>query len=159
MSVPRPRRECAPYAPVFVLAPPRSYSSVIATMIGQHPDLAGLPELKLFAYPTIADMEGSLPRYWRERGFTHRSPGLVRALAEYEFGGQALDQLDRARAWLAARPHWSGADVFDALLARLSPRTAVEKSPENVATAAALRRLAAAYPNARYLHLTRHPVT
>src|SRR5262249_52205877 len=74
-------------------------------------------------------------------------------------GGQALEQIDRARTWLAARPHWSGADVLDVLLARLSPRTAVEKSPENVATAAALRRLAAAYPNARYLHLTRHPVT
>ena len=35
----------------------------------------------------------------------------------------------------------------------------VEKSPESVATGAALRRLARAYPNARYLHLTRHPVT
>ncbi|GLS20331.1 hypothetical protein GCM10007874_33480 [Labrys miyagiensis] len=36
---------------------------------------------------------------------------------------------------------------------------AVEKSPENVATGAALRRLARAYPKARYLHVTRHPVT
>jgi len=35
----------------------------------------------------------------------------------------------------------------------------VEKSPENVVSAAPLRRLKGAYPRARYLHLTRHPVT
>ena len=39
------------------------------------------------------------------------------------------------------------------------PRVVVEKSPENVATDAALKRLASAYPRARYLHLTRHPIT
>jgi hypothetical protein len=156
---PAPVRAREQFAPVFVLAPPRSYSSVVTTMIGQHPDLADLPELKLFAYRTIAELEASLPRYWRERGFTHRSPGLVRALAQFECGDQEPDSLARAREWLQDRPHWSGAQVFDVLLARLAPRAAVEKSPENVATAAALRRLSGAYPNARYLHLTRHPVT
>jgi hypothetical protein len=142
-----------------VLAPARSYSSVIATMIGQHPQLAGLPELKLFAYGTIADLEASLPAYWRRRGFTHRSPGLVRALAEFEFGGQTLKRIAAARQWLRARRHWCGAEVLDVLLARLAPRQAVEKSPENVASAAALHRLELAYPNARYLHLTRHPLS
>src|SRR5262249_18738953 len=117
------------------------------------------PELKLFAYPTIAELEDSLPPYWIERGFTHRSPGLVRALAQYEFGDQTIANLNAARAWLRDRRHWSGAGVFDVLLARLAPRTAVEKSPENVVTGAALRRLARAYPRARYLHLTRHPTT
>jgi hypothetical protein len=155
---PAPPRDPRAFAPVFVLAPPRSYTSVIATMIGQHPDLAGLPELKLFAYRTVGELEASLPAYWIERGFTHRSPGLVRALAQVEFGDQTPASLGAARAWLRARPHWSGADVLDVLLRRLAPRVAVEKSPENVATAAALRRLASAYPHARYLHLTRHPV-
>jgi Sulfotransferase family len=154
-----PRRDPARFAPVFVLAPPRSYTSVVTTMIGQHPDLMGLPELKLFAYRTIGDLEASLPQYWLKRGFTHRSPGLVRALAQFEFGGQTLANLARAQDWLKARASWSGTRVLDVLLGRLVPRTAVEKSPENVATAAALRRLASAYPRARYLHLTRHPVS
>jgi hypothetical protein len=144
---------------LFLLAPARSYTSVIATMIGQHPDLAGLPELKLFGYRTIGELEASLPSYWIERGFTHTSPGLVRALAQIEFGDQSAPSLAEAQAWLRQRGHWSGADVFDVLLARLAPRTAVEKSPENVTSAAALRRLASAYPEARYLHLTRHPST
>jgi hypothetical protein len=132
---------------------------VIVTMIGQHPQLAGLPELKLFGYGTIAELEHSLPAYWRQRGFTHRSPGLVRALAEFEFGGQTPALIDAARKWLRARGHWSGADVLDVLLARVAPRQAVEKSPENVTSTAALKRIKAAYPNARYLHLTRHPLT
>jgi hypothetical protein len=157
--LPRPARDPERYAPIFVLAPPRSYSSVVTTMIGQHPQLVGLPELKLFAHRSIAEMEASLPRYWRERGFTHRSPGLVRAVAQFQFGDQTLEELSRARLWLAERGRWTGADVLDALLARMSPRAVVEKSPENVATATALRRLALAYPNARFLHLTRHPVT
>jgi hypothetical protein len=154
-----PRRDPRRFAPLFVLAPARSYTSVIATMIGQHPDLAGLPELKLFSYRTIGELEASLPSYWIERGFTHRSPGLVRALAQFEFGDQTSESLAAARMWLHRRAHWSGAAVLDVLLARLAPRTAVEKSPENLTTAAALRRLASAYPRARYLHLTRDPVT
>jgi len=128
-------------------------------MLGQHPDLVGLPELKLFAYPTVGEMEQSLPRFWIDRGVTHRSPGLVRALAEFIFEGQTTQSLTKARAWLQERSHWSGADVLDVLIERLSPRACVEKSPENVETGAALERLASAYPNARYLHLTRHPVT
>ena len=140
-----------------MLAPARSFSSVVATMIGQHPQLAGLPELKLFGFRTIGELEASLPAYWRERGFTHRSPGLVRALAEVEFGGQTPRRLNAARAWLGERSRWSGADVLDVLLDKLAPRAAVEKSPETVDDGAALRRLARDYPNARYLHLTRHP--
>jgi len=147
------------FAPLFVLAPARSYTSVISTMLGQHPDLAGLPELKLFAYPTIGEMEASLPGFWIERGVTHRSPGLIRALAEYLFGDQQLQSLALARAWLHERSSWSGADVLDILLEHLQPRRCVEKSPENVETDTALARLAAGYPRARYLHLTRHPVT
>jgi hypothetical protein len=128
-------------------------------MIGQHPNLAGLPELKLFCCQNIGELEASLPRYWLERGVSHRSPGLVRALAEFEFGCQTPVSLSAARAWLQDRMHWSRADVFDVLLTRLVPRIAVEKSPDNILNDTNLRRMDAAYPNARYIHLTRHPVS
>jgi hypothetical protein len=62
-------------------------------MIGQHPELVGLPELKLFCFRTVGELEASLPSYWRERGFTHRSPGLVRALAQYKLAAR------RRNAW------------------------------------------------------------
>jgi hypothetical protein len=127
-------------------------------MVGRHPQLAGLPELKLFCHATIGELEASLPQYWKDRGLTHRSPGLLRALAELEFGGQTAERLSAARAWLRDRPDWPGAAILDVLLEHLSPRTAVEKSPDNVLTGIGLERMAAAYPRARYLHLTRHPV-
>ena len=38
-------------------------------MVGQHPELAGLPELKQFAYDTIGELEASLPPYWAARAF------------------------------------------------------------------------------------------
>jgi hypothetical protein len=94
----------------------------------------------------------------RNTHITHRSPGLVRAVAQLEFGDQELASLNWARTWLVDRSHWSGADVLDVLMDLLGPREVVEKSPENVESDAALRRLASAYPKARYLHLTRHPV-
>jgi len=157
--LPPPLRVPARFKPVFVLATSRSYSSVVTGMIGQHPQLAALPELKLFAYDTIADLEASLPPYWITRGFTHRSPGLVRAVAQVVFGSQTARHLCLAREWLRARADWRGADVFDSLLERLTPRAAVEKSPENVESDEALERLKTAYPAARFLHLTRHPIT
>ena len=52
-----PTRDPDRFEPVFVLAPARSYTSVISAMVGQHPDLVGLPELKLFSYPTIRELE------------------------------------------------------------------------------------------------------
>ncbi len=128
-------------------------------MIGQHPQLAGLPELKLFSYATIGELEASLPLYWIERGVTHRSPGLVRAVAEYKFHAQEPGALAQARAWLRERSHWDGASVLDSVLDELVPRSGVEKSPENVATDDSLMMISAAYPQARYLHLVRHPVT
>jgi Sulfotransferase family len=162
MSSPKP--ECVPrdpnrFAPVFLLATPRSYSSVITAMIGQHPEMVGFPELKLFAYDTIRELEESLPEYWRRRGARHRSPGLVRAVAQFAFGGQEIASLNKAQTWLRDRAHWSGADMLDFLLAFHSPRRGIEKSPENVESDEALRRLSSAYPRAKYLHVTRHPVS
>lgn len=159
-----PELECAPrdpdrFATVFLLATPRSYSSVITAMIGQHPEMIGFPELKLFAYPTIGELEASLPQYWRSRGARHRSPGLVRAVAQFAFGGQEMASLDKAQIWLRDRGHWSGADVLDFFLATHSLRTGIEKSPENVESDEALARLSSAYPRAKYLHLTRHPIS
>jgi len=43
-----------PPDPVFVLAP-RSFSSIVATMLGQHPQMYGVPELELFAAETMGE--------------------------------------------------------------------------------------------------------
>lgn len=114
-------------------------------MLARHPDLAGLPELKSFSYPTIGEMEASRPRFGIEHGVTHRSPGLIRAVVQCVFGNQQLASLVLARSWLRERSLRSGADVLDVLMELLRPRGCVEKLPENVETDAALAGPAAAY--------------
>src|SRR5207244_12610901 len=87
------------FAPVFILTSARSCSSVITSMIGQHPDLFGMPELKLFVFRTIGELDASLPAEARRLGFAHRSPGLVRAVAELEYGAQNTTNLAAAIPW------------------------------------------------------------
>jgi hypothetical protein len=110
----------------------------------------------LFAAPTIGQAEDGLPG---TPALIDRSPGLARAVAELVFGSQSATTLGEARAWLRARRGLRGEHIFDLLMERVSPRTAVEKSPEHALSDAALVRIAAAYPHARFLHLTRHPLT
>lgn len=147
------------FAPILVLGPARSYSSVVTSMLGQHPELYGLPELKLFAYPTLAELDASLPSYAKRKGIAHRSPGLVRTVAELHFGGQVQETELAALAWLAERAAWSGTTMFDVIQDWVAPWTAVQKSPDDVQSAATLSRLSGAYPRASYIHLTRHPST
>src|SRR5436190_23118240 len=66
--------------PLFVLAPPRSFTSVVGTMLGQHPELYGLPETHLFGCKTMAEWWGVC----EEQTFP-RADGLVRAVAEVFF--------------------------------------------------------------------------
>ncbi|MEA3277491.1 MAG: sulfotransferase, partial [Pseudomonadota bacterium] len=41
---------------LIILSPPRSFSSVVSTVIGQHPDLYGFPELHLFIGDTVQEV-------------------------------------------------------------------------------------------------------
>jgi Sulfotransferase family len=157
-AVPPPHtRDPLWFAPVFVLAPARSHSTVVTAMLGQHPQLYSFPELALFRAQTVAELVIDPPG-WRGAPVTLRLAGLYRAIAELRFGGQSAETVTAAASWLAQRPAWTSADVFDHLLRLAAPSVGVEKSPENSSRDEWLRRMADAYPRARFLHLTRHPV-
>lgn len=156
--VPQPTRHPTWFRPVFVLAPARSNSSVVSSMIGMHPELYGFPELSLFRDVTVAQLLASPPG-WRGLPARTRTAGLARALAELHEGKQDEASVWRARHWLECRPEWEAAAVFDHLLALVAPRVGLEKSPENSNREDYLERLETAYPRCRFLHVTRHPVT
>lgn len=141
-------------APLLILCPLRSFSSVVCAMLGQHPDLYGLPELNLF----LADRLWGWLRFTRTR-MPHGRDGLLRALAQLHHEEQTEDTIDAAKDWIKARLRWSAKEVFDHLLESLSPRCAIDKSPSTVMSRETLERMFSAYPEARYLHLTRHPGT
>jgi hypothetical protein len=141
---------------VFVLAPARSGSSVVAAMVGQHPELYGFPELRLFRAEVVRGLLAEPPG-GEGMPARQRTAGLVRALAQLHEGEQSGAAADRAWCWLEQRADWSVAAVLAHLLALVSPRVGVEKSPETSASDRAMDRMARACPDARYLHLVRHP--
>jgi hypothetical protein len=143
--------------PVFVLAPARSYSTITVAMLAGHPQLYGLPETNLFAEATVGEIGNGIGQLagWQQG----QPPGLVRAIAQLHDGRQDPATMQRASRWLTARAGAPSTTVMDHLLCLVHPRAAVEKSPTTVLSARALARCMHAYPHARYLHLTRHPVS
>jgi len=142
-----------------VLSPPRSFSSVVTAMLGQHPELYGFPELGIFAPGSGGPVAGHGGCGARAGGTERARPGLAQAVAELGWGAQGPRELAKARAWLAARQAPDLVDVYDALLDQVAPLCGVEKTPTTLLRAGALDRATAAYPRARFLHLTRHPLT
>ncbi len=139
------------YRPLFILAPPRSFTSVTCAMIGNHPQMFGLAETNLFAADTIDD----LLRLYRIR--PRMQHGLVRSIAELAFSEQSEETVNVAKMWLEEHRTVATGDVFKDLCAWGAPRCLIDKSPIYVYSARSLSRIRNAFPDARYLHLLRHP--
>lgn len=142
-------------APIFVLCVARSCSTVAVAMLGCHPDVYAFPELLLFNGRTVAEIASLaspsvIEQYWKS--------GLPRAVAELWFGSQSEQSVENAREWICERSDLAPDQMFLEMLEKIAPRVGVEKSPD---TAFSDRRLAsclASFPNARFVHLVRHPI-
>jgi hypothetical protein len=145
-----PRR--LPIGPVFILAPPRSFTSVIGAMIGQHPQLYGLPEVQLFGHDSMADW------WWEAAGSAAAmSHGLLRALAELLCGRQTEQTVRLASGWLRRRLYLNTGAMMEMLMDLIEPLIAVDKSPNFAWSVKIMKRTLNLFPQARFVHLTRHP--
>jgi hypothetical protein len=144
-------------APLFLLAPPRSYTSLVNAMLGQHPQAFGLPELCLFNVDTLVDLWKGSKTEIAENGSMVRH-GLLRAVAEIYCGEQRATTINMALAWASAREDWGTDRVFQEIVAKLDPLVAVEKSPSYTMSVKRMQAMLRAFPDARFLHLVRHPV-
>ncbi len=143
-------------APLFLLAPPRSYTSLMNAMLGQHPQCFGLPELCLFNVETLVEL---WVRTSDEMGSEAKTRhGLLRAVAEIYAGEQTMDSVRMATHWCAARQNRTTGEVYRELVDKIDPLIAVEKSPAYTVDIQRLWRLYDTFPEARFIHLTRHPV-
>ncbi len=143
-------------APLFLLAPPRSYTSLINAMIGQHPEAFGLPELNLFNVRSVKDL-------WRrvsdEIGDdSNRRQGLLRAVAEIYGGEQTTSTIAMAQHWAAARQELPTGKIYKELVDKIHPLIPVEKSPAYTISFRRLARIYKTFPDARFIHLVRHPI-
>ncbi len=147
-----PARTFSAEQPVFVLAPPLSFSSIVATMLGQHPQMYGLPKLELFAAETVGE-------WWELCGDATfpRAHGALRAVAELFSGAQTEETIKFARGWLRRRAHFTTGYLLETLATKVAPRIVVDNSTSNVYQPKSLRRAAQMFPGARFIHLVRHP--
>ena len=143
------------HQPLIILSPPRSFSSVVSTMIGQHPQLYAFPELSLFAF---SDLQNFCPFDKKEK-LSRDLPGLIRTIAQEHHGQQTTQTNLKAIEWLRERRDWSTEKIFNYLLDLISPRIGVEKTPITSRRMQNLERAYAMFPNAHFLHLTRHPIS
>lgn len=138
--------------PLFILAPPRSFSSVVCAMLGQHPQMHGLPETHLFSDETI--------ERWSDRSSQAKYPmadGLLRAVAQLCFKEQTESSVKLAAGWLRRRSSFTSGMIFEELALEMFPSILVDKSPSIVYSLDSMRLAYRFFPQARFIHLVRHP--
>lgn len=147
--------------PVFVLAAPRSFSSLVNAMIGQHPELYGLPELNLFQCETVEEFNtrgrargGPMQVVWDS--LRH---GLLRTVAQLYSGEQTVESVRMAERWLRVRQDRTTTQLFHEICSEIAPLRAVEKSPGVLRKPEFMMRMLTAFPNAKFIHLVRNPVS
>ena len=126
-------------------------------MLGEHPQMYGFPELHLFIGATVQEVIDR--ELGRVGGYSYAGPpGVLRSLAELHDSVQTAGSIVRASVWLHERGNWSTKALLDYLFRKVSPRIAVEKSPPTALRVQFIERAYTYYPDAFFIHLTRHPL-
>lgn len=142
--------------PLFLLAPPRSFTSVINAMIGQHPQAYGVPELNIFTARKLRHLwQPEIKDFIFDSKLRH---GLLRTVAEIYTGEQTDETINFAEHWCSIRQDHLVGDVFDEIREKIYPLFPVDKSPFYTVNKAWLDSIIENCPDARFIHLVRHPI-
>ncbi len=134
---------------IFVLAPPRSGSTLFRVLLGGHPRLFSPPELYLLGFNTLRERRQAC----KDRlGFLLE--GTIRALMEIRSCG--ADEATRFMEECEARDLTTQA-FYRVLQDELGERRLVDKTPGYSLDVATLRRAEEAFSDPLYIHLVRHP--
>ncbi len=149
-AVKRAGRKGKPNPPaMFILAPPRSGTSLLRVMLAGHPNLFAAAELQLLNFNTLQERQAAFSgkfRVWLE--------GAIRAIME-------IKQCDAEAAWQIMADFEAKKLTTKALYGQfqkwLGKRTLVEKSPQYALDPAVLQKAERDFEQPRYIHLVRHP--
>jgi amino acid adenylation domain-containing protein len=134
---------------LFVLAPPRSGTTLLRVMLGGHPGLFSPPELELLTFNTLAERRAAFSgrdSFWRE--------GVLRAVMELRgCGPEAAEALVED----GERAGWTTRRFYRWLQEQLGGRLLVDKSTSYPLDPEVLRRAEEAFEAPFYVHLVRHP--
>jgi thioesterase domain-containing protein/acyl carrier protein len=134
---------------LFILAPPRSGSTLLRVMLGAHPELFAPPELELLSFHSMAERRAAFEgrdSFWLE--------GAVRAVMEAR--GCAAAEAERI-VEETERSGWTTRRFYRELQGWIAPRLLVDKTPFYTLDPEVLQQAETAFAEARYIHLVRHP--
>ena len=134
---------------LFVLAPPRSGTTLLRVMLGSHPGLFSPPELEMLSFRRMDERRDAFQgrdAFWLE--------GLIRAVME----ARGVDAAEAERiVGQAEREGWTTRRFYRELQGWLGGRMLVDKTPSYALDPEILRRAEEGFAGARYLHLVRDP--
>lgn len=143
---------CIEPAPVIILASRGAQGSMLAGLLGAHPELCGAPHLNILAFEYAWQQEVYC---WVPRDSTNH--GLLRFLGQCLVGEQTVQSVQAARRWLGQRSELRAIDIYFALASLVAPKRLVDYSPLYAQNATVMRRVADAVPDAKIIHLVRCP--
>lgn len=133
---------------MFLLASPRSGSTLLRVMLSAHPALFCPPELHLLGYPDMAVRETAVG------GARFLGDGVGRALMEiYRMPAEEAQILERG----LIEKRMPVQEVYRMIQEAAQPRLLVDKSPSYSGVLEVLELAERMFDNARYLFLYRHP--
>lgn len=139
--------------PVLILASRDSCGSLLAALLGGHPEFYGAPHLNTLSFPKV----------WQFRVFAQiprdtQIHGLWRFIGQETSGEQSMMTVQAARRWIGFREEIGPAAFHEELQALVAPRRLVDYSPLHIQNADIVRRALAACPTAKVIHLTKNPL-
>lgn len=149
ISAPMPTVRAKNKRAIFVVAPPRSGTTLLRVILAGHPSLFSPPELELLAFDTLAERDQALSgpySFYRE--------GMLRALVEAK-GCTA----DEAEAFIRAKivEGWASQELYAHLQSSIGGRVLVDKTASYALSLETLKRAEALFEEPLYIHLVRHP--
>ncbi len=134
---------------IFILAPPRSGTTLLRVMLAGHPQLFAANELQLLHFDNLkerADAYTGKFALWKE--------GAVRALMQLlNISTEDAKSIIQEKELQAT----SSQEFFKYIQGLLGDRLLVDKSPSYALDPIALQRAESIFENALYIHLHRHP--
>jgi amino acid adenylation domain-containing protein len=134
---------------IFILAPPRSGTTLLRVMLAGHPQLFAAAELQLLGFNTLGERRAAFSgKYslWLE--------GATRAVMQIQ--GCDADQAKRLIACYEAQ-NMTTKQFYRVLQDWIAPQTLVDKSPSYALDLETLKRAEYDFADALYIHLVRHP--
>jgi amino acid adenylation domain-containing protein len=134
---------------IFILAPPRSGTTLLRVLLGGHPRLFAPPELELLSFNTLAERRQAFSGafgFWLE--------GSLRAIMEIKGCGSA--EAASIMRELEERD-LSTKEFYRLMQEWLGDRRLVDKTPSYALQTSIMQRAEVDFENALYIHLLRHP--